>query len=76
MFGPNDVKRINNVKNIGTDVLLVGEKKDSLYVMSVVVAYVEKTAKIKVHQHISAKKLLDGVQVIKGVNKCIVCQGC
>ncbi|KAK3006344.1 hypothetical protein RJ639_017493 [Escallonia herrerae] len=45
LFGPEDVKILDNVKNIGADVLVVGEKRDSLFVMSAVEAYVEKTSR-------------------------------
>nr|DAD20269.1 TPA_asm: hypothetical protein HUJ06_021732 [Nelumbo nucifera] len=44
LFGPNDVKVLDNVKNIGADVVLSGEKKGYLFVMSVGEAYVKKTS--------------------------------
>lgn len=90
LFGPNDVKVLDNVKIIAADVL-VGEKKDSLYVMSAVETYVQKTSRsdsasiwharlghvgYQMLQQICSKKLLNGVPDIKGVNKGVVCQGC
>ncbi|KAK3010974.1 hypothetical protein RJ639_010854 [Escallonia herrerae] len=80
LFGPEDVKILDNVKNIGADVLVVGEKRDSLFVMSAVEAYVEKTSRndgasiwharlghvgYQMLQQISSKKLVDGIPVIK-----------
>ncbi|KAH0643053.1 hypothetical protein KY290_034655 [Solanum tuberosum] len=44
LFGPNDVKILDNVKNISVDVVLTGEKKGSLFVMAVGEAYVKKTS--------------------------------
>ncbi|KAK3011851.1 hypothetical protein RJ639_010447, partial [Escallonia herrerae] len=44
LFGPQDVKILDNVKNIAANVLVVGQKKDSLFVMSAVEAYVERTS--------------------------------
>ena len=35
LFGPDDVKVLDSMKNIEVDVLFVGKKKDSLFVMSV-----------------------------------------
>ncbi|KAA8538840.1 hypothetical protein F0562_025532 [Nyssa sinensis] len=43
LFGPNDVKIISNIKHLEADVLFTGKGKDSLYVLSVSDAYVEKT---------------------------------
>ncbi|KAK3005199.1 hypothetical protein RJ639_016441 [Escallonia herrerae] len=91
LFGPEDVKILDNVKNIGADVLVVGEKRDSLFVMSAVEAYVEKTSRndgasiwharlghvgYQMLQQISSKKLVDGIPVIKDPPKGVVCQGC
>ncbi|KAJ7949736.1 Retrovirus-related Pol polyprotein from transposon TNT 1-94 [Quillaja saponaria] len=45
LFGPKGVKILENVKNIAADVLLVGEKKDYLFVMSATEAYVERTSR-------------------------------
>ncbi|KAK3006483.1 hypothetical protein RJ639_016084 [Escallonia herrerae] len=84
LFAPEDVRILDNVKNIGVDVLVVGEKRDSLFVMSVVEAYVEKTSRndgvsiwharlghvgYQMLQQISSKKLIDGVPVIKDLPK-------
>ncbi|KAK3023537.1 hypothetical protein RJ639_044891 [Escallonia herrerae] len=91
LFGPEDVKILDNVKNIGADVLVVGKKRDSLFVMSAVEAYVEKTSRndgasiwharlghvgYQMLQQISSKKLVDGIPVIKDPPKGVVCQGC
>ena len=35
LFGPDDVKVLDSMKNIEVDVLFVGKKKDYLFVMSV-----------------------------------------
>ncbi|XVF06803.1 hypothetical protein REPUB_Repub06bG0082100 [Reevesia pubescens] len=42
----DDIKLLDNVKNIVTDVVLTGEKKYSLFVMVVEGAYVKKTNQI------------------------------
>lgn len=46
LFGSNDVKVLDNVKNVIADVLLAGEKKGSLFIMSVGEAYMKKTSQI------------------------------
>ncbi|XP_059281162.1 uncharacterized protein LOC132034831 [Lycium ferocissimum] len=46
LFGPNDVKVLDNVKNITVDVILACEKKGSLFFMAVGEAYVKKTSQI------------------------------
>ncbi|KAK1353620.1 CCHC-type domain-containing protein [Heracleum sosnowskyi] len=46
LFGPNDVKILDNVKNLEATVVFTGEKKDSMFVMSVGEAYVKKTSQI------------------------------
>ena len=46
LFGSNEVKVFDNVRNVVANVFLVGEKKDSLFVMSTGEAYVKKTNKI------------------------------
>ncbi|KAK3010128.1 hypothetical protein RJ639_009802 [Escallonia herrerae] len=43
LFGPKDVKVLDNVKEISADVIFSGEKKGSLFVMSAGEAYVKKT---------------------------------
>lgn len=50
LFGPTDVKVLDNVKDIGVDVVLTGEKKGSLFVMSAGEAYVKKTSQIAMRQ--------------------------
>ncbi|KAH0720391.1 hypothetical protein KY285_005194 [Solanum tuberosum] len=45
LLGPNDVKIMDNVKNISTDVVLTGENKGSLFVMAVGEVYVKKTSR-------------------------------
>ncbi|KAF2287872.1 hypothetical protein GH714_003053 [Hevea brasiliensis] len=44
LFGPKDVKVLNNVKTISADVVTSGERKGSLFVMSAGEAYVKKTS--------------------------------
>ncbi|KAG6385352.1 hypothetical protein SASPL_154185 [Salvia splendens] len=44
LFGPNDVRVLDNVKNISADVTFIGEKRGSLFVMSTGEAYVKKTS--------------------------------
>ncbi|KAJ0040751.1 hypothetical protein Pint_27243 [Pistacia integerrima] len=46
LFGPNDVKVLDNVKDISADVILTGEKRASLFVLSAGEAYVKKTSQI------------------------------
>lgn len=45
LFGPNDVKILDNVKNLEANIVFTGETKDSMYVMSVGEAYVRRQAK-------------------------------
>ncbi|KAI9073927.1 hypothetical protein K1719_044100 [Acacia pycnantha] len=44
LFGPNDVKVLDNVKEKYADVIFSGGKKGSLFVMSAGEAYVKKTS--------------------------------
>ncbi|KAK3042181.1 hypothetical protein RJ639_001301 [Escallonia herrerae] len=91
LFGPKDVMVLDKLKNVEADILLVGEKKESLFVMSAGEAYVKQTSKndraaiwharlghvgYQMLQQISSKKLLDGVPVLKDVHTNVVCQGC
>ncbi|KAK9192892.1 hypothetical protein WN944_003585 [Citrus x changshan-huyou] len=91
LFGPNDVQILSNVKHIATNVLFIGKRKESLYVLSASDAYVGKTAHnesatlwharlghvgYQLLQMISTKKLLDGVPVFKEIHYDIVCLGC
>ncbi|KAK3022504.1 hypothetical protein RJ639_046781 [Escallonia herrerae] len=91
LFGPKGVMVLHNLKNVEAYILLVGEKKESLFVMSAGEAYVEKTSKndraaicharlghvgYQMLHQISSKKLLDGVPVLKVVHTNVVCQGC
>lgn len=46
LFCPNDVKVLQNVKNLEADVVLHGKKKNSLFVMSAGEAYVKKTSQV------------------------------
>lgn len=46
LFGPNDVKTLDNLKNIVPDVMFVSEKKDFLFVMSVGKAFLKKRARL------------------------------
>lgn len=91
LFGPNDVKVLDNVKNIATDVVLIGQKKDSLFVMTVGEAYVKKMSQAdsatiwharlghlgyQLLQQISSNKLMEGILALQNVWEDIVCQGC
>ena len=91
LFGPHDVKVLDNFKNVVADVVLSGEKKGSLFVMSVGEAYVKKASQTEsaatwharlghvgyqMLQQISSKKLLDGLPLLNNVHEDVVCQGC
>ncbi|KAL4303890.1 hypothetical protein GQ457_10G000190 [Hibiscus cannabinus] len=91
LFGPKDVKVLDNMKNISADVLTTGEKKGSLYVLSAGEAYVKKTSQTdsaeiwharlghvgyQLLRQISSKKLLDGIPVLHEVREAVICQGC
>ncbi|KAK1371141.1 CCHC-type domain-containing protein [Heracleum sosnowskyi] len=80
LFGPNDVKILDNVKNLEANVVFTGEKKDSMFVMSVGEAYVKKTSQIDkasiwharlghlsypLLQQISSHKLLEGMPTLQ-----------
>ncbi|KAK3001904.1 LOW QUALITY PROTEIN: hypothetical protein RJ639_022194 [Escallonia herrerae] len=91
LFGPKDVKVLDNVKEISADVIFSGEKKGSLFVMSAGEAYVKKTSQTnnaaiwharlghvgyQLLQQISSKKLVDGMPTLKNVREDVICQGC
>ncbi|KAK3002472.1 hypothetical protein RJ639_022112 [Escallonia herrerae] len=91
LFGPKDVKVLDNVKEISADVIFSGEKKGSLFVMSAGEAYVKKTSQIdnaaiwharlghvgyQLLQQISFKMLVDGMPTLKNVREDVICQGC
>lgn len=91
LFGPIDVKVLDNMKDISADVILSGEKKGSLFVMSAGEAYVKKTSQInsaaiwhaclghvgyQMLQQVSSKKLVDGMPTLKDVRENVICQGC
>ncbi|KAK3036233.1 hypothetical protein RJ639_030775 [Escallonia herrerae] len=91
LFGPKDVKVLDNVKEISADVIFSGEKKGSLFVMSVGEANVKKTSQTdnaaiwharlghvgyQLLQQISSKKLVDGMPTLKNVREDVICQGC
>ncbi|KAF7843277.1 Retrovirus-related Pol polyprotein from transposon TNT 1-94 [Senna tora] len=91
LFGPNDVKVLDNLKNVDANVVLSGKKKGSLFVMSAGEAYVKKTSQTdsaaiwharlghlgyQMLQQISSKKLLDGLPTLKDVRESVICQGC
>ncbi|KAK4404457.1 Retrovirus-related Pol polyprotein from transposon RE1 [Sesamum angolense] len=46
LFGPNDVEIIGNLDSIAADIVLTGEKRGSLFVMSAGESYVKKTSQI------------------------------
>ncbi|KAK4407753.1 Retrovirus-related Pol polyprotein from transposon TNT 1-94 [Sesamum angolense] len=81
---------LDNVKNVVADVILCGERKGSLFVMSVGEAYVKKTSQMdsaatwharlghvgyQMLQQIFSKGLLDGLPTLKNVHEDVVCQG-
>ncbi|KAK3011144.1 hypothetical protein RJ639_012869 [Escallonia herrerae] len=91
LFGPKDVMVLDNVKSVEADILLIREKKESMFLMSAREGYVEKTSKkdsaviwharlghvgYQMLRQISSKKLLDGVPALKDVHTSVVCQGC
>ncbi|KAL8088766.1 hypothetical protein AgCh_038521 [Apium graveolens] len=45
LFGPNDFKILENIKNIDADTVLKGKRVKSLYVLSANEAFVEKTSR-------------------------------
>ncbi|KAJ7965013.1 Retrovirus-related Pol polyprotein from transposon TNT 1-94 [Quillaja saponaria] len=84
LFGPNDVKVLDNVKNIAADVIFTGEKKGSWFVMLVGEAYVKKTSQTdkaaiwlaqlghlsyQLLQEISSKKLVEGIPALQNVQE-------
>ncbi|KAG5581089.1 hypothetical protein H5410_051716, partial [Solanum commersonii] len=84
LFGLNDVKIMDNVKNISTDVGLMGEKKGSLFVMVVGEAYVKKTSQTdsttiwdaqlghlgyQLLRQICSKKLVDGLLALQNIHE-------
>ncbi|KAF7802900.1 putative RNA-directed DNA polymerase [Senna tora] len=86
LFGPNDVKVLDNVNNISADVVLTGRKKGSLFVMSAGEAYVKKTSQTdsvaiwharlghvgyQMLQQISSNKLLDGMPTLQNGWRCM-----
>ncbi|KAJ4979588.1 hypothetical protein NE237_010368 [Protea cynaroides] len=88
LFGPNEVKVLDNVKNIAANVVFTGEKKGSLFVMSVGEAYVKRTSQTdsatiwharlghlgyQMLQQISSKKLMDGLPTLKDVHENVIC---
>ncbi|KAJ1388134.1 gag-polypeptide of LTR copia-type [Sesbania bispinosa] len=46
LFGPNNVKILNCVRNIDVDTILEGKRKDSLFVLSAGEAYVRRTSQV------------------------------
>lgn len=91
LFGPSDVKILDNVRNLAADVIVTGEKKGSLFVLSAGEAYVKKTSQndsaaiwharlghigYQLLQQISSKRLLEGIPVLQHVREDVICQGC
>lgn len=91
LFGPTDVKVLENVKEISADIIFTGERKGSLFVMSTGEAYVKKTSQTdcaaiwharlghvgyQMLQQISSRKLVDGMPTLKNVREDVICQGC
>ena len=90
LFGPSDVKVLDNVKHVDTNVLLIGKNK-SLFVMSASEAYVEKTSQddsaviwharlghvgYQMLKIISSGRLIDGIPLMKDIRQDAVCHGC
>ena len=46
MFGPNDVKDLENVKEVSVDVIFTGKKKVSFFVMLEGETYVKKSSQV------------------------------
>lgn len=91
LFGPKDVKVLDNVRHISADVILTGAKKGSLFVMLAGEAYVKKTSQTdgvaiwharlghvgyQMLQQISSKNLVAGMPTLKNVCEDVICQGC
>ncbi|KAM7490977.1 hypothetical protein LguiA_033898 [Lonicera macranthoides] len=91
LFGPKDVKVLADLKHVAADVLFIGQKKESLYVLWTNEAYVEKTGQntstllwharlghvgYQLLQEISTKKLIHGVPHLKEFHQGVVCSGC
>ncbi|XP_071742583.1 uncharacterized protein [Rutidosis leptorrhynchoides] len=91
LFGPTDVKVLENVKEIVGDVLFTGENKGSLFVLSAGEAYVKKTSQTdngaiwharlghvgyQMLKKIFSHKLVDGIPQLKNVREEVICQGC
>ncbi|GJZ55387.1 integrase [Tanacetum coccineum] len=91
LFGPSNVKILDNVRNLAADVIVTGEKKGSLFVLSAGEAYVKKTSQndsaaiwharlghigYQLLQQISSKRLLEGIPVLQHVREDVICQGC
>ncbi|KAH0707740.1 hypothetical protein KY285_010907 [Solanum tuberosum] len=89
LLGPNDVKILDNVKNISVDVVLTSEKKGSLFVMVVGEVYVKKTSQTnsasiwharlghlgyQLLWQIYSKKLVDGLPALQNIHGDVVCQ--
>ena len=87
VFGPNNVQILIHLKHVAADVLFTGRKKNSLYVLSVSEAYIQKTSKntspsvwharlghisYQLLQQISTKNLLDGVPFFKDLNTNVI----
>ncbi|KAL0371749.1 UNVERIFIED_CONTAM: Retrovirus-related Pol polyprotein from transposon TNT 1-94 [Sesamum calycinum] len=90
LFGPNDVKILDNLDSIIVDIMFTGEKRGPLFVMSVGETYVKKTSQTDkasiwhaqlghlgyqlLHQ-ISLKKLVEGIPSLQNVREDVICQG-
>ncbi|KAL0383145.1 UNVERIFIED_CONTAM: hypothetical protein Scaly_0601800 [Sesamum calycinum] len=91
LFGPNDVEIIGNLDSIVADIVLTGEKRGSLFVMTTGESYVKKTSQIdkatiwhawlghlgyqSMHQ-ISLKKLVEEIPSLQNIRENVICQGC
>lgn len=91
LFGPDKVWILKNLRCIDADILFIGRKKNSLYVLSASEAYVEKTSQntsvalwharlghvgYQLLQQISTNRLLKGVPFFKSECSGGVCAGC
>ncbi|KAF3626554.1 hypothetical protein FXO37_30315 [Capsicum annuum] len=84
LFGPIDVKVLENVKEISANIIFTGERKGSLLFMSTGEAYVKKTSQTdsaviwhawlghvdyQMLQQISSRKLVDCMPTLKNVHE-------
>ncbi|KAL8094980.1 hypothetical protein AgCh_036473 [Apium graveolens] len=91
LFRPNDVKFLQNLKELQADVIHTGKYVNALYVLSASTSYVEKLSNCENASlwyerlgHINMnklkvmveKKLVDGLPNLKAFGKGEICEGC